>query len=111
MTYKGYTASLDVDVEAGMLYGRVLDIHDVVTFKAKTVEDARREFQNTIDDYLAYCENLGEEPDQPFSGKLPFRTTPETHQKIFIAAKMSGKNVNTWIEEVLINAAEKVINS
>jgi predicted HicB family RNase H-like nuclease len=111
ITYKGYTASLDIDVEAGMLYGRVLDIHDVVTFKAKTVDEARREFQNTIDDYLAYCRNLGEEPDQPFSGKLPFRTTPENHQKISLAAKMSGKSINCWIEEVLVNAAEEVINS
>ncbi|HLP91214.1 MAG TPA: type II toxin-antitoxin system HicB family antitoxin [Nostocaceae cyanobacterium] len=109
MTYKGYTASLDVDVEAGMLYGRVLDIHDIVTFKAKTVEDARREFHNTIDDYLAYCQNLGEEPDEPFSGQLPFRTSKENHRKIFTAAKMSDKSVNAWMEEVLIDAAEKII--
>jgi predicted HicB family RNase H-like nuclease len=75
MTYKGYTASVEVDVEAGILFGRVLDIKDVVTFKAKTVEDVVREFQNSVDDYLAFCDELGEEPDKPFSGKLPFRTT------------------------------------
>ena len=38
MNYKGYTASIEVDVEAGILFGRVLDINDVVTFKGKTVD-------------------------------------------------------------------------
>ena len=75
MTYKGYSANLEVDVEAGIIFGRVLDINDVVTFKGKTVEEARQEFHKSVDDYLAFCEDLGEEPDKPFSGKLPFHTT------------------------------------
>ena len=65
MNYKGYTASTEVNVEAGILFGRVLDINDVVTFKGKTVEQAHEEFQNSVDDYLAFCEELGEEPDKP----------------------------------------------
>jgi predicted HicB family RNase H-like nuclease len=111
MTYKGYTASVEVDVEAGILFGRVLDINDVITFKAKTVEEARQEFQNSVDDYLAFCEDLNEEPDKPFSGRLPFRTTPEHHRKIFIAAKKSGKSINAWMDEILTNAADKAINA
>ncbi len=98
MTYKGYTACVEVDLEAEILFGRVLDINDVVTFKAKTIEEARREFQNSIDDYLEFCKELGQEPDKPFSGKLPFRTTPEHHRKIFIAAKKAGKVLTTgWM--------------
>ncbi len=110
MTYKGYSAIIEVDTEAEILFGRVIDINDVITFKGKTVEEARQEFHNSVDDYLAYCENLGEEPDKPFSGKLPFRTSPENHRKIFIAAKKSGKSINAWMDEVLANAAEKFIN-
>ena len=77
MTYKGYSANLEVDVEVGIIFGRVLDINDndVVIFKGKTVEEARQAFNQSVDDYLAFCEDLGEEPDKPFSGKLPFRTT------------------------------------
>lgn len=110
MTYKGYTASIEVDVEAEILFGRVLDIKDVVTFKAKTIDEARQEFYNSVDDYLAFCEELGEEPDKPFSGKLHERTTPEHHRKIFIAAKKAGKSINTWMDEVLTVAADKAIN-
>jgi predicted HicB family RNase H-like nuclease len=111
MTYKGYTANLEVDVEAGIIFGRVLDINDVVTFKGKTVEEARQEFYKSVDDYLAFCEDLGEEPDKPFSGKLPFRTTPEHHRKIFIAASKAGKSINAWMDEVLSIAADNAINT
>jgi len=66
MTYKGYSASIEVDLEAGILFGLVLDINDVVTFKAKTIEEAQQEFQNSIDDYLEFCKELGQEPDKPY---------------------------------------------
>ena len=69
--YKGYAGQVDVDVEADILFGRVLDINDVVTFQGKTVAEARQEFQNSVDDYLEFCAELGREPDRPFSGKLP----------------------------------------
>ena len=111
MTYKGYSANIEVDSEAEILFGRVLDINDVVTFKAQTLEEARQEFQNSLDDYLEFCKELGQEPDKPFSGKLPFRTTPEHHRKIFIAAKKAGKSINNWMDEVLIKAAEQSINT
>lgn len=111
MTYKGYTADIEVDMEAGILFGRVIDIKDVVTFKGKTVEEVRAEFHNSVDDYLAFCEELGEEPDKPFSGKLPFRTTPARHRKIFLAAKKAGKSINAWMDEVLDVEADKAINT
>ena len=66
MTYKGYSANIEVDLEASILFDRVLDINDVVTFKAQTIEEARREFQKLIDDYLEFCKELGQEPDAPF---------------------------------------------
>lgn len=111
MAYKGYTASIEVDADAGILFGRVLDIKDVITFKAKTVNEAREEFYKSVDDYLAFCQELGEEPDKPFSGKLPFRTTPEQHRKIFIAAKKAGKSINAWMDEILTRAADKAIKA
>ena len=66
MTYKGYSANIEVDLEAEIIFGRVFDINDVVTFKAQTIEEARQEFQNSIDDYLEFCKELGQEPERPF---------------------------------------------
>lgn len=65
MTYKGYTGSVEVDTEAEILFGRVVDLHDVVTFQGKTVAEARKAFQDSVDDYLAFCAERGEAPEKP----------------------------------------------
>jgi len=110
LNYKGYTGQIEIDLESGMLCGRVIDIKDVVTFKGITVEEARRAFEESVDDYLEFCKDLGEEPDKPFSGKLPFRTSPEHHRKIFIAAKKAGKSINAWMDETLAEAADRIMH-
>jgi predicted HicB family RNase H-like nuclease len=110
LNYKGYTGCLEIDEDAGIIFGRVLDIRDVVTFKGDTVTEAKQAFQDSIDDYLEFCQELGQEPDKPFSGKLPFRTTPEHHRKVFLAATKAGKSINAWMDEVLTQAADELIN-
>lgn len=56
--YKGYYAVIEVDVEENILFGRVIDIEDVITFKARTVEQAKIEFVNSVEDYLEFCKEL-----------------------------------------------------
>ncbi len=86
MIYKNYTAEVEIDPDAKVLAGRVLHLRDVIVFEGATVEDAERQFHASIDDYLAWAAEDGFEPDRPYSGKLPFRTTPEHHRKIALAA-------------------------
>ncbi len=109
LRYKGYTAEIDVDEEANILFGRVIDIKDVITFQGTTVPEARQAFQDSVDDYLAFCAELGQEPDKPFSGRLPFRTTPERHHRIALAAKVEGKSINAWMDDTLAEAAYRVL--
>lgn len=111
LKYKGYTGHIEVDLESGLLCGRVLDINDVVTFQGATVEETRQAFEESVDDYLEFCLELGREPEKPFSGKLPFRTTPERHRKIFLAATKAHKSINAWMDEVLVDAAEKTLSA
>ena len=101
LNYKSYTGSIEISVEDGVLHGCVLDIKDVITFEGTTIEEVKQAFQDSVDDYLEFCQEMGQDPDRPFSGKLAFRTTPEVHRQIFIAAKTSGKSINTWMEEKL----------
>ena len=110
MKYKGYTAQIEIDETAGILFGKVLDIKDVITFKGTTVAELEQEFHNSVDDYLEWCAELGEEPDKPFSGNLPFRTTPQRHHQIFLAAKKANKSINAWMDEVLATEAAKAIS-
>ena len=111
MKYKGYTAEIEIDETAGILFGKVLDIKDVITFKGITVAELEQEFHNSVDDYLEWCTELGEEPDKPFSGQLPFRTTPQRHRQIYLAAKKANKSINSWMDEILASEAEKAISN
>jgi lactoylglutathione lyase len=60
---------------------------------------------------IDFCAELGQPPEKPFSGKLPFRTSTEHHRLIFLAANKVGKSMNAWIDEVLVNEASKLIAS
>lgn len=105
MIYKGYTAEVELDLDVGVLVGRVLDIDDVIMFESARADEVYKEFTISVDEYLAVCAEQGKEPDKPHSGKFVVRTTPERHGLIVRAARESGKSMNTWIEEELESAA------
>jgi predicted HicB family RNase H-like nuclease len=109
LSYQGYNAALEIDEESGLLVGEVLDISNVLTFEGETFKKAVLEFHRTIDIYLKTCKQKGLTPEKPFSGKLPFRTKPEIHQGLFLAAQAS-KSINTWMEDILRQAANYQLN-
>ena len=73
MKYKGYSAAVAFDYEAGVLQGEVVDTRDAIVFEGDSVAQLEREFQYSIDDYLAACAERGRTPDRPFSGRIPLR--------------------------------------
>lgn len=86
LQYKGYTASVEVDLEANILYGRVLNLRDVIDFQAERVADLQREFEASVDEYLAWCAEDGRAPDKPFSGKFLVRLDPALHREAALGA-------------------------
>ena len=105
LTYKGYTGQVELDDEAGLFHGEVLDLKDVITFQGKSVEELERAFQESVDDYLAFCQERGEEPDKPFSGRLMLRLPPALHRTVYVRAQREGKSLNQWITEKLAKAS------
>lgn len=101
MEYKGYTATVWFDDQAGLFHGELLNIRDVVTFQGKTVKELRRAFRDSVDDYLAFCAERGEEPEKPFSGKFVVRVSPELHRRMTLAARTERKSLNAWVVEHL----------
>ena len=104
LSYKGYTGRVEFDDEAGLFHGEVLDLRDVVTFQGKSVDELETAFKESVDDYLEFCAERGEEPDKPFSGKLMLRLPPELHRKVYAVSKHEGKSLNQWIAERLERA-------
>jgi predicted HicB family RNase H-like nuclease len=104
MEYKGYLARTEFDDEANIFHGEVINIRDVITFQGKSVGELRRAFEDSVEDYLAFCAERGEEPDKPFSGRFTVRLSPEQHRKIILAAEKAGKDIEVWVEEALAQA-------
>ena len=101
MEYKGYIGKVEIDDEAGILHGEVINIRDVITFEGVTVDEVHKAFQESVDDYLEFCAQRGESPEKPFSGKFVVRLPTELHRKAYIEAKLADKSLNSWVTDVL----------
>ena len=101
MKYKDYTGSIEADEEQGILHGQVLGTTDVITFQGKTVNEVKRAFHESVDDYLAYCAEKGKEPDTSFSGKFVVRIAPELHSRAAMAARESSQSLNAWVKSAI----------
>ena len=64
-THKGYTAMPEWDADDKAFHGRIANIRDMVTFEGGTLDEARQAFVDSVDDYLAFCDERGVEPGKP----------------------------------------------
>ena len=107
MEYKGYVGKVEFDDEAGIFHGEVLDTRDVITFQGQSVAELKTAFKGSINDYLTFCEQRGEDPNKPFSGQFVTRIPPELHRQVNLAAGISGKSLNAWVVEQLQTAVAR----
>lgn len=104
MEYKGYLAHVEFDAEAGIFHGEVKNIRDVITFQGRSVDDLKQALADSVEDYLSFCLEEGKTPEQPFSGRVTVRLSPEQHRQVVLAAEKKGKNLDSWIAETLLQA-------
>ena len=95
LEYKGYVGTVEAD--EGAFVGRVAGLRDVVTFEGAAYGEVEQAFRDSIDDYLAFCAERGEQPDRPYSGKIPLRVDPEMHRRAAVHAQSEGVSLNQWI--------------
>lgn len=104
MKYKSYTGRVEFDDKGRLFHGEVIDLRDVVTFQGTSVEELEEAFRHSVDDYLEFCEERGDEADRPFSGRLMLRVSPQLHRQAYTRARQEGKSLNQWISERLEQA-------
>ena len=97
LKYKGYIGHVEFDEDADIFHGEVINTRDVITFQGNAVKALKKAFTDSIDDYLAFCAERGEEPEKPFSGKFNVRLEPELHREAYIAAKATHMSLNSWV--------------
>lgn len=104
MEHRGYVGTASFDDAADLFHGEVLNLRDVITFQGRSVEELRRAFRESVDDYLAFCAERGEAPEKPFSGRFNLRIRPDLHARAAARAKNEGLSLNAFVERALERA-------
>lgn len=105
MTYKGYSARVEFDAEDRLFVGHLAGVRDIVGFHGASVAALEAAFHAAVDDYVAACKKLGQEPNKPFSGRVMLRLPPEVHARASARATVEGVSFNQWAAKVLERAA------
>jgi len=101
MQYNGYIARVEFDNDANIFHGEVINLRDVITFQGESVDELRRAFEESVDDYLAFCAERGEKPEKPYSGRFVVRIPPGLHRAIALQARLEDRSLNEWVKERL----------
>lgn len=99
MTHKGYSGSVKFDADSDIFHGEVVGLLDVVTFQGTTVEELKTAFQESVDDYLEFCQQRGEHPT--FSGRFLLRVDPLLHRRLTELSAQEGESQNAWVASYL----------
>jgi predicted HicB family RNase H-like nuclease len=105
MKYKGYAARIEYDAQDRIFVGHLVGVRDIVGFHGESVEELETAFHEAVDNYLAACVKLGQQPNKPASGKILLRVPPEIHSAAMMVAESEGKSLNQWAAHVLAEAA------
>lgn len=106
LKYKGYMGTIEPNIEEGTLFGKVAFIRDLVTYEADNLNDLKNEFQVSVDDYLAFCEERGKEPNKPLKGSFNVRISPELHRAAVMAA--GDESLNAFVGEAIKEKLQRV---
>jgi predicted HicB family RNase H-like nuclease len=104
MHYKGYEAVIEFDEEAEIFHGDVINLRDVITFQGASAQELKQALADSVEDYLAFCAERGEEPEKPYSGQFVVRAEPALHRALSTAARKAGLSLNKWVTRTLEKA-------
>ena len=103
--YKGYYSKVLYSAEDGVLHGKIEGISDLVNFECESVNEVESSFHEAVDDYLAFCADLGKEPEKPYRGVFNVRFSPELHRR----AAMEAANEGITLNQLVTRAVEKML--
>ena len=106
LSYKDYIGSVSFSAEDEVFYGKIEHISDLIVFESDNAHDLKKAFEETVDDYISFCEEKGVKPDKPFKGSFNVRLKPSIHKLVYQKAIQQGMSLNKFIESTL----EKELN-
>ena len=101
LAYKGYTAAVEFSPEDMLLIGRVDDIDSLILFSAEDAATLKAEFHRAVDEYIAYCDEVGAQAERPCKGTFNIRIGSDLHRKAATAAKTHGVTLNEIVKRAV----------
>ena len=106
MVYKGYWAEVHYSDEDKCFCGHVEGLrNDSISFEGNTVEELRKDFEDSIDYYLDCCKRTNTKPEYQAKGSLNVRLGVDLHTK----AKLKSLEKNISINELIKEAVEAYV--
>jgi len=105
--YRGYNGVFEFDPSIDAFHGRVIGLQDVVTFQGRSLDELRGAMEDSVEDYLELCAEVGKEPERPYRGEFLVRTTPELHRAAVVEAEAAGMSLNAWLEQAITSVVKE----
>ncbi|MDE6254835.1 MAG: type II toxin-antitoxin system HicB family antitoxin [Muribaculaceae bacterium] len=98
LKYKGYSGSVEYSPEDDCLFGKVLGLNGtLISYEGSSIEEIKRDFEESIDCYLESCQERGIEPAKPYSGRLILRMPSQLHEDLAEKANAIGTTINDFV--------------
>ncbi|MBI5816498.1 MAG: type II toxin-antitoxin system HicB family antitoxin [Nitrospinae bacterium] len=104
LLHKGYSGTVEPDLEEGDLRGEALFITDALTYRGRTIKELTTAFRSTVDGYMELCAERGIEPKKPLSGTVTIRIGEELHRAAALEAANTGKTINQLVTKALASS-------
>jgi len=112
LEYKDYIGTVNYSAEDDILYGKIEGVNDLVLFEGESISDLKKGFEESINDYLATCKELGKEPNKAYKGVFNVRVPSSVHKKLSIMASKKGLKLNELVKKTfnyLVENENKVL--
>lgn len=109
LRYKDYHARIAFDPSADAFHGQVIGMRDVIDFYGRTPEELRKEFESSVEEYLAWCAEEGTQPEKTWKGKLTLRVDERLRRQLAVVAEQSNESVSSWITKLLERETRRLL--
>ncbi len=101
MTYKGYFATVRYSAESEVFHGKIEAIDDLVSFEGQSVQELKKAFHESVDEYLELCKREGKEPNKTVKGAFNVRIGSELHLRALQEASKEGVSLNNFVKKAI----------
>lgn len=105
MTYEGYVPTVWYEPDDRLFHGYAEGDRHMIHFAGASVDELEQAFRDSVEDYLAWRRERGEEPRSPHDPKHLARVRDDARGVIEAAAAAAKQPVEKWVDDALHRAA------